>query len=160
MIAKGVAGTRGTAFAADVDLSYGSDEWRSIQAARHAEQISAEVYRDEMVNLLRWRLETVLGYRATARIPMRMPNNMPIYDMVFATDHPVGTTIMTDLYTKAAEREPKMIAAAREQAARKREQRREHTTGQSALFETEPAQIPLGAMAWEPSSCWNPASRP
>lgn len=44
----------------------------------------------------------------TPRIPMRMPSGLPIYDMVFATDHPVGNKIMTDLYRKTAEREPLM----------------------------------------------------
>ena len=50
-----------------------------------------------MVNLQRWRFERDLGYAMTARIPMRMPSGLPIYDMVFATDHPVGNKIMTDL---------------------------------------------------------------
>ena len=47
---------------------------------------------------VRWQLEQDLRYSMTARIPMNMPNNMPIYDMVFATDHPVGNKIMTHLY--------------------------------------------------------------
>jgi hypothetical protein len=66
-----------------------------------------------MVNLLRWQLERMLSYSLTARVPMRMPSGMPIYDMVFATDHPVGDKIMTHLYRRAAEREPGMIQEAR-----------------------------------------------
>ncbi len=62
MIAKGVAGTNGTAFAKRVDDLYGSDKWRRIQTVRTGNLISAEDYRAEMVNLLRWRLEHILGY--------------------------------------------------------------------------------------------------
>jgi three-Cys-motif partner protein len=112
-ITRGVNGTNGAAFAARVDALFGNDDWRRIQAARDADQISAADCRDEMVNLLRWQLETELGYAMTARIPMNMPNNMPIYDMVFATDHPVGDKIMTDLYRRAAKRESRMIQDAR-----------------------------------------------
>lgn len=158
MIIKGVAGTNGDAFAAQVDLSYGTTEWRVIQDARAAGAITAEAYRDEMVNLLRWRLERVLGYATTVRIPMRMPTGMPIYDMVFATDHWVGNKIMSDLYRAAAEREPQMLAEARDRAARKREER----LGLIALFDldAEAQPLPIGALAWEPTSCWDPASRP
>ncbi len=78
MITKGVAGTNGPAFASRVDGLYGTSDWRRIQAARDRGLISAEDCRDEMVNLLRWRLERELGYQLTARVPMRMPNGMPI----------------------------------------------------------------------------------
>jgi three-Cys-motif partner protein len=98
MVAKGVAGTNGPAFANRVDALYGTGDWRRVQAARDQNLISAEGYRDEMVNLLRWRLEHQLGYQLTARVPMRMPSGMPIYDMLFATDHPLGDKIMTHLY--------------------------------------------------------------
>ena len=93
MITKGVAGTNGEAFAGRVDALYGAPDWRRIQLARDRGAISAEDYRDEMVNLQRWRLEQDLGHAMTARIPMRMPSGLPIYDMVFATDHEVGNKI-------------------------------------------------------------------
>lgn len=82
MIAKDVAGTNGDTFGRRVDALYGTHDWRRVQAARDSALVSAEEYRDEMVNLLRWRLEHALGYEFTARIPMRMPNGMPIYDML------------------------------------------------------------------------------
>lgn len=53
MVAKGVAGTNGEAFAARVDALYGTRDWRRIQQARDRDTISAEDYRDEMVNLQR-----------------------------------------------------------------------------------------------------------
>ncbi len=39
---------------------------------------------------------------------MKMANGTDLYDMVFATDHEAGLKIMSYLYQKAAEREPKM----------------------------------------------------
>jgi hypothetical protein len=156
MIAKGVAGSNGPAFAERVDALYGNSGWRRIQAARNNRSITAEDYRDEMVNLLRWRLEHVLAYKMTARIPMRMPSGMPIYDMVFATDHPVGNKIMTDLYRRAAEREPQMRQEAKANSRRQRDEK----VGQSALFDLDPASIPIESLAWEPTSSWDPSALP
>ena len=44
MIAKGVAGTNGPAFARRVDALYGTNDWRRIQSARERVLISAEEY--------------------------------------------------------------------------------------------------------------------
>jgi three-Cys-motif partner protein len=156
MIVKGVAGTNGAAFAARVDALYGSTDWRRIRSARDTGSITAEEYRAEMVNLLRWRLEHGLGYGLTARIPMRMPGGLPIYDMVFATDHPVGNKIMTDLYRRAAGREPRM----RQEAKAHQRRQRDEKTGQSALFDLDPTDIPIENLAWEPSPSWDPSTRP
>jgi three-Cys-motif partner protein len=155
MIAKGVKGTGGSVFAERVDVLYGCDEWRRIQSARDRQLISPEDYRDEMVNLLRWRLQATLGYEFTARIPMRMPNGLPIYDMIFATDHPVGDKIMTALYRRAAEREPEM----RQEAKARDKLKRDEKTSQGALFELEPSMIPVTDLAWEPSHPWDPITR-
>jgi three-Cys-motif partner protein len=156
MIVKGVAGTNGPAFASRVDALYGTNDWRRIQSARSRGIISAEEYRDEMVNLLRWRLERELGYQLTARIPMRMPSGVPIYDMLFATDHPVGDKIMTDLYRSAAKREPRMRQEAKAQSRRQQDEK----FGRMALFEPDPSTIPVDSLAWERTSSWDPASRP
>ena len=156
MIAKGVAGTNGEAFAARVDALYGTWDWRRIQLARDLGAISAEDYRDEMVNLQRWRLEQDLGYVMTARIPMRMPSGMPIYDMVFATDHPAGSKIMTDLYRKAAEREPLM----RQEAKAKAKDKRSRDAGRDTLFDLPPSSVPVDTLSWDPTDSWDPATRP
>jgi three-Cys-motif partner protein len=155
MITKGVAGTNAAAFARRVDALYGTSNWRRIQEARDGALISAEIYRDEMVNLLRWRLEHVLNYQLTARIPMRMPSGMPIYDMLFATDHPLGDKIMTHLYRKAAEREPKM----RQDAKAHSKKQRDEVLGRVGLFEIDPSTIPVETLSWERTSSWDPASR-
>jgi len=155
-ITRGVAGTNGVAFAARVDALYGNRAWRRIQAARGRGDITPEEYRDQMVNLLRWQLEQGLGYVMTARIPMRMPNNMPLYDMVFATDHPVGNKIMTHLYQNAARREPGMIQEAKARAKRQREDR----AGMVPMFEMEPPEVTVDSIAWEPSPSWDPSGEP
>jgi len=156
MIAKGVAGTNGPQFAARVDALFGNKTWRRIQAARRSGILSAEEYRDEMVNLLRWQLEHSLRYAFTARIPMNMPNKMPIYDMVFATDVRVGGKIMTHLYRRAAEREPGMIQEARARARKERDDK----AGLLTLFDLEPGDFPVSSLTWEPSASWDPAGQP
>jgi three-Cys-motif partner protein len=156
MITKGVSGTNGRAFIDRVDQLYGSDDWRRIQAARTSDSLTAEEYRDEMVNLLRWQLENTLGYKQTARIPMNMPTGVPIYDMVFATDHEVGQKIMTHLYRKAAEREPAMVAEAKLLARKKREEK----SGVFALFDMEQqAAKRVDDVQWRHTSSWNPAGQ-
>jgi hypothetical protein len=109
-----------------------------------------------MVNLMRWRLENSLGYQMTARIPMRMPSGMPIYDMIFATDHPVGNKIMTHLYRRAAERNNEMLKELRIRANDKRDAE----AGQSTLFDLDPATIQIETLNWEPTIPWDPATRP
>ena len=155
MIVKGVAGTNAAAFAERVDELYGTSDWRRIQTARDAKLITAEDYRDEMVNLLRWRLERELGYQHTARIPMRMPNGVPIYDMLFATDHPIGEKIMTHLYRKAAEREPKM----RQDAKARSRKKKDELAGRLALFDLDPSTVPIESLSWTATESWDPATR-
>lgn len=155
-ITRGVQGTNGQSFASRVDALFGNDNWRHIQSARGAGAITAANYRDQMVNLLRWQLEQDLGYGMTARIPMNMPNNMPIYDMVFATDHWVGNKIMSHLYRSAAEREPEMIREAKARARRQREDK----AGMVAMFEMDPVVPVLGSISWEPTAAWDPSGQP
>jgi three-Cys-motif partner protein len=158
MITKGVHGTAGDEFMDRVDLLFGTTDWRRIQAARDRGVISAAGYRDEMVNLLRWRLQTTLRYAMTERIPMRMLTGMAIYDMVFATDHWAGQRIMTDLYRSAAKREPGMMAEARQNL---RERKRENL-GQGVLFEAAPLSDDEVAesLEWTSIEPWDPTSRP
>jgi three-Cys-motif partner protein len=154
MIAKGVAGTNAVEFARRVDAFYGDDGWRRIHQARQRNELSADSYRGEMVNLLRWRLGADLGYEHTAHIPMRLHSGMSIYEMVFASDHPVGVRIMTHLYRKAAEREPAMAA---EEAAIL-EQIRNEADGLLTLFDV-PGRTPrMKRLDWTPDEPWDPRS--
>jgi three-Cys-motif partner protein len=151
MVVKGATGTSNAAFAARVDRFYGSRDWRRIQRARVQERISPSRYRAEMVNLLRWRLETKLGYKHTARIPMRMLNGVDIYDMVFATDHDVGLKIMTHLYEQATAREPRMRQEALEAT------RQPEVWVTDALFDMDPVERPVPK--WRSTPTWDPASQ-
>lgn len=142
MIIKGVTGTNNGSFAGRVDQLYGSDRWRLILAARASGVITASEFRGEMVNLLRWQFEKQLGYRHTIRIPMKMKNGSDLYDMVFATDHPAGLKIMSHLYRKAAEREPRM-----------KQEAIDAQYGRVPLFPYDDESIP----EWESEPCWDPA---
>lgn len=109
-----------------------------------------------MVNLIRYQLSNRLGYKYTLRIPMQMHNKTEIYDMVFATDHFVGDKIMKHLYNAAAQREPGMMAQARQLSRFERIER----SGQPALFEAEIVEPPVsGETLWRPEPCWDPACR-
>lgn len=105
--------------------------------------LDAERKRDELTNLMRWRLETSLGYRFTHTLRLTNVNGVPLYDMIFATDHKVGDKIMRSVYRKAADRFPNMRSEAR---ARRRD-RREREAGSTALFTHEELvqDTPLGA---------------
>lgn len=101
---------------------------------------------------MRWRIENVLGYRWTH--PLDIPNErgVPIYTMVFATDHPAGTKIMTALYRHAAKDFPVM----RKQAQQIRARKAREAKGIVPLFDSfgdeipDPASLPLGDYDYEP----------
>ncbi|PKV98975.1 three-Cys-motif partner protein TcmP [Nocardia fluminea] len=156
MVAKGVSirGTNSSEFRERVTRLYGTRNWLNCQDAREGGTITADRYRDEMTNLMRFRLEKDLGYEFTQRIPMKMENGTTIYDMIFASDHYVGEKIMSHLYKNAAEREPAMQREARRLAKIQREEK----TGTEGLFpipaESEPDVS--GAILWQPQPCWNP----
>jgi three-Cys-motif partner protein len=98
-------------------LLFGTDQWRRIFEARRDGRISGTEARAGHVNLMRWRLENVLGYAQTHPLEIRNLQGSPIYDMIFATDHPAGTRIMSSLYARAAAEIPAMRQAARDEAA-------------------------------------------
>ena len=149
MILKGVRGTNNEAFQERVDRLYGGREWRQIQRAFDQRKIVAREYRQQMVNLIRWKLEHDLGYEITQRIPMQMHNKMEIYDMVFATDHVVVDRIMQHLYNQAALREPDMMRQAKEAK-----------TGQFSLFDDYGVEdASAGQRLWHPEPCWDPTTQ-
>jgi three-Cys-motif partner protein len=83
---------------------FGTDEWRAIYEQRVAERIPGPVARERYLNLYRWRLEEVLGYRRSHALEVRNMRGVPMYHMVFATDNSAGDSIMSDLYGKASSR--------------------------------------------------------
>lgn len=119
--------------AAKLDTMYGTRQWRAIYAARVGGQLAPGDAREEYVNLMRWRLQHVLGYRRTHPLEIFNERGHSIYHMIFATDHPAGDRIMTDLYNAAADEFPRM----RQEARRRRERQAEQVAGVQSLFEEE-----------------------
>jgi three-Cys-motif partner protein len=112
---------------------FGSTQWRPILDGRRSGALDAERTRDELTNLMRWRLEKMLGYGFTHTLRRTNVNGVPLYDMIFATDHEVGDKIMRSVYRTAAERFPKM----RQEARARRRDRKEQEAGSHALFTHE-----------------------
>lgn len=123
--------------AAAIDRMYGTTDWRHIYHARLDRDIEPGDAREHYLNLMRWRLETVLGYQWTHPLEVRNEQGGPIYYMVFATDHDVGTKIMSDLYARAAADFPAM----REAARRLRRRREQEAHGVISLFGEDDAAL-------------------
>ena len=98
--------------------------------------------RDELTNLMRWRIERALGYRYTHALRLTNTGGTPLYDMVFATDHDAVDRIMRSVYNKAAAHFPRM----RQEARARRRDRQERDRG-GALFTNEElmSDAPLSA---------------
>jgi hypothetical protein len=109
---------------------FGEESWRPIYKRRLAGQLTGADAREEYVNLMRWRLEHVLGYRWTHPLELKTTGGIPLYHMIFATDNEGGTRIMEHIYAAAA----RSIPAMRKEAA-------DRAVGQQALdlgFEAPP----------------------
>ena len=76
--------------------------------------MSAAEAREEYVNLMRWRLERILGYRFTHPFELKNTKGSTLYHMIFATDSDAGTRIMEAIYARAAKRLPAMLQEARD----------------------------------------------
>ena len=117
---------------------FGSDEWRPILSDRQSGVLDPERTRDELTNLMRWRLETVLGYKFTHSLRLTNLQGAPLYDMIFATDHEVGDKIMASVYRAAATRFPQMR---REIRARKRDRDEMESGAEDASLPTVAASL-------------------
>jgi len=127
-----------------LDRMYGTPQWRAIYEARVAEVLDPGEAREEYVNLMRWRLQHVLGYRRTHPLEIFNERGHSIYHMIFATDHPAGDRIMTSLYNTAADEFPRM----RQEARLRRQRLVEQEAGVQSLFDDGfevPAAPPRGA---------------
>jgi three-Cys-motif partner protein len=118
---------------------YGTDQWTAIYDARVAGHLTGRQAREEYVNLMRWRLQNVLGYRWTHPLEIFNERGVPIYHMIFATDHQAGDRIMTNLYNQAANEFPAM----RHQARVLRAGLIEQAQGIQTLFDM-PSAAPVG----------------
>lgn len=123
-------GLASPAVGAKLTTMYGSPAWEAIYHARVEGRLEAAEAREEYLNLMRWRLEKVLGYRWTHPLEFRNEHGVPLYHMVFATDHEVGTKIMTWIYSSARRRFP----ANRQKIKRAQERLEEERRGIHNLF--------------------------
>ncbi len=96
-----------------ISAVFGTADWEHIYQARLNDEIEPAQARDEYLNLMRWRMESVLGYEWTHPLEVRNEVGRVIYYMIFATDHPVGHEIMSKVYAAAAAEFPAMREAAR-----------------------------------------------
>ncbi len=124
---------------------FGTDTWVRIYEARLSRGLTPSEARGEYVNLMRWRLENVLGYRWTHTFEVRTERDKPIYHMIFATDNEAGNDIMTYLYNRAAREFPKMRLEVIDRKKGYTEQRLfEDVDRDRALYEYEPPLPPFG----------------
>ncbi|HUP17285.1 MAG TPA: three-Cys-motif partner protein TcmP [Acidimicrobiia bacterium] len=84
--------------AARITAMFGTEQWQEIYNARLRNQLDGGQARDEYVNLMRWRLERVLGYRFSHAFDVHEERGHSIYHMIFVTDNDAGNRIMTHLY--------------------------------------------------------------
>jgi three-Cys-motif partner protein len=133
----------------------GSTEWMPILRDRQIDILDPEQSRFELINLMRWRFEHVLGYGWTHPFRLQNVHGGPIYDMIFATDHEAGDRIMRDIYRSAAQRYSQQRYELR---ARLRDQR-EQDKGIGSLFSLEELSADAPLKAHETYS-WIPVELP
>ncbi len=142
--------------AAKLNRMYGTEQWRAIFEGKVAGELTAAEAREEYVNLMRWRLEKVLGYEHTHSLEMFNTGKSSIYHMVFATDNDAGNRIMSSLYNTAANEFPEML----KQARRRKKRLELDATGISSLFgdELDVSTAPLahGEKLYTHSPPWVP----
>ncbi len=115
---------------AAIDKMFGTSKWTQIYEARLRGYIEPGQARDEYLNLMRWRIETDLGYRRAHYMEVKNEIGSIIYYLIFATDNSAGDRIMTHLFEKAAEEFPRMRQDALDYRAQLENERR----GQTSLF--------------------------
>ena len=139
-----------------VDAMFGTSQWREMREGRLAGLLEAHEFRAELVNLMRWRLETVLGYSTTIALGFPREDGQGLYTMIFATDSDVGDKIMRHVFIGAGRSLDDMIARAK--AVRKAE-RSDEKLQNDGLFDITPELIGR-APAGEPRSTLDPPVEP
>lgn len=100
-------------YAQRVDRMYGTPQWRELWYARRDGVLTPEQFRNELVNLMRWRLENVLGYSTTIPLEFTNTSGHPIYTVIFATSNQTGDKIMGSVFAKHGVALEKMRATTR-----------------------------------------------
>ena len=116
---------------AAIDAVFRIGAWREIYKSRLNESLSGHEAHEEYLNLMRWRLETELGYQWTHPLELKNTRGTSLYFMIFATSNEAGHKIMSHLYNTAAAQFPAMQAEARGRL----QQMQEEQSGVMRLFE-------------------------
>lgn len=124
---------------------YGTENWWRIYRARLFDNKTPAQARSEYVNLMRWRLQRVLGYRWTHALEVHNEHDRPIYHLVFATDNEAGNNIMVHLYGRALKEFPRMRKEAVDQRS-----------GATRLFDDEYIDRDI---RYDPEPAWEPFGR-
>jgi hypothetical protein len=133
---------------------YGSDDWIAIHQRRAAGEYDAGRTRAEFVNLYRWRIQKVLGYKKTHALQLGNVSGQPVYTMIFATTVDAGHDIMGDVYDHAQVYE---IPELRAQAVSARTAKRDLEKGRPRLFPVD--NEPAPAESYEHVEPWEPPER-
>jgi three-Cys-motif partner protein len=150
----GLKGVRGESGAKTLNRLFGTDDWIAIHQRRQSGEFDPETTRAEFINLLRWRLENVLGYATTHALTLGNVSGIPVYTMIFATDAKPGDKIMSDIYRHASVHE---IPSLRARALAAREARRLEARGTPTLFDPPPPMIE--STTYEHTSPWAPPEK-
>ncbi|MFG1850812.1 three-Cys-motif partner protein TcmP [Actinomadura geliboluensis] len=135
---------------ARMNAMFDTNIWTDALEAKRDGLLTSQEFEAELTNLMRWRLENVLGYKKTRVFKVINTSGREIFDMIFATDHDVGDRIMDWVYKKAQRRQPHL----RQQAKLSRRQtREEEDDGILGLFEVadfvpEPSPPTHGFEMW------------
>ena len=76
-----------------IDEIFGTNDWLRFYHLRRIGYLDANEMRKNLIHLYKQRLREVLGYQYTHSLGIGN-NNMPIYTLIFATDHRAGNDIM------------------------------------------------------------------
>ena len=128
------------ALASSVTDFFGTPVWRRIHERRTRGLPAAEA-RHLYTELFRYRLQETLGYETTLTIEMGNERGAPVYVLVFATDHPAGTRIMSSVLEEAREQS----AEYRSEVAQRRSREERERAGRLNLFDVageSPAEPP------------------
>lgn len=117
----------------EMTAMFGTEDWVPIIQARRQGALTPGGAREELLNLMRWRLQDELGYRFSYSLTMINTNGHDLYDMIFVSDHQAGEKIMRHLYGKAKGEQGELLR----QAQRRRNERRRADAGLVPLFEVE-----------------------
>jgi len=121
-----------------VDAMFGTPQWREIRQGRLAGLLEPHEFRAELVNLMRWRLENVLGYSTTIALKFPRSDGQGLYTMIFATDSGVGDKIMRHVFKGAGRSLDEMIARAK---AVKKSERSDEKLQMDGLFAVTPELV-------------------